>query len=191
MEAPFLPTPTLMRKVAFTLVLALITSVVAGRSNAAARWPQFRGPNGSGVAQEGSPPIHFGPGSNVLWKIDLPSGTSSPCIWGDHLFLTAFDPESKKLELICVAGNTGAILWRQVAPANEIEETHVVSNPATASPAPMSNEMRSTASVSRSPWRKATERSRTERRGVVTLIHRSIVRSLVGSLQCAALYWTP
>ena len=33
------------------------------------------------------------------------------------------------------------------------------------SPRLMSNETRSTARISRSPWRKATERSRTERRG--------------------------
>src|SRR5262249_14813151 len=37
---------------------------------------------------------------------------------------------------------------------------------ATVCPFPISNETRSTASVSRSRWRNATERSRTERRGV-------------------------
>jgi outer membrane protein assembly factor BamB len=62
-------------------------------------------------------------------------GHSSPAVWGDRIFLTSFDPASKKLELIAVSGKTGAILWRRVAPADEIEETHVVSNPATASPA--------------------------------------------------------
>ena len=56
-------------------------------------------------------------------------------MWGDRLFLTSFDPATRKLELICVSAKTGAILWRHVAPAPQIEETHVVSNPATASPA--------------------------------------------------------
>ncbi len=37
--------------------------------------------------------------------------------------------------MICVSAKTGAILWRHFAPATQIEETHVVSNPATASPA--------------------------------------------------------
>jgi outer membrane protein assembly factor BamB len=54
-------------------------------------------------------------------------------VWGDRVFLTSFD--SKKLELICVSVKTGAILWRHAAPATQIEETHVVSNPATASAA--------------------------------------------------------
>src|SRR5947209_8122639 len=41
---------------------------------------------------------------------------------------------------------------------------------ASVSPLRMSKETRSTASASRSPWPKATERSRTERRGDVTML---------------------
>jgi outer membrane protein assembly factor BamB len=56
-------------------------------------------------------------------------------VWGDRVFLTAFDAASKKLELICLSAKTGAILWQHATSVNEIEETHVVSNPATATPA--------------------------------------------------------
>jgi outer membrane protein assembly factor BamB len=66
-----------------------------------------------------------------LWKIALPVGHSSPVVSGGRIFVTSFD---KKLELICVSAKDGAILWRRAAPAPQIEETHVVSNPATASP---------------------------------------------------------
>ena len=46
--------------------------VVASFSRAAENggdlwWPQFRGPNSSGLGG-GKPPVHFGPGHNVLWK---------------------------------------------------------------------------------------------------------------------------
>lgn len=99
----------------------------------AGNWPQFRGPNASGVApSDAAPPVKFAP---PKWKTPLPLGHSSPSVWGDRVFLTSFDPESKKLELICVSAKTGAILWRHAAEAPKIEETHVVSNPATASPA--------------------------------------------------------
>jgi outer membrane protein assembly factor BamB len=99
----------------------------------AGNWPQFRGPNASGVAaSDAAPPVKFAP---PKWKTPLPVGHSSPTVWGDRVFLTSFDPESKKLELICVSAKTGAILWRHAAEAPRIEETHVVSNPATASPA--------------------------------------------------------
>ena len=99
----------------------------------AADWPQFRGPNGSGVAPaDAAPPAKFGA---AKWKTPLPVGHSSPSVWGDRIFLTSFDTAEKKLELICVSAKTGAIVWRHAAPAPQIEETHVVSNPATASPA--------------------------------------------------------
>jgi outer membrane protein assembly factor BamB len=101
----------------------------------AQEWPQFRGPNASGVASDANPPIEFAPSKHMLWKQPLPPGHSSPAVAGDRIFLTAFTPESKKLELICVAAKTGSVLWRRAAPPTPIEETHVVSNPATATPA--------------------------------------------------------
>ena len=114
----------------------LLFSVVLRAFAQSAEWPQFRGPNATGVAApDARPPLEFGPSKRLLWKQPIPLGHSSPAVWGDRVFLTSFDPASKKLELISVAGKTGAILWRRVAPANAIEETHVVSNPATASPA--------------------------------------------------------
>jgi outer membrane protein assembly factor BamB len=99
----------------------------------AGNWPQFRGPNATGVAtSDATPPVKFGP---AKWKSPLPLGHSSPAVWGDRIFLTSFDPEPKKLELLCLSSKTGAILWRRVAETSKIEETHVVSNPATATPA--------------------------------------------------------
>src|SRR5262245_66665666 len=54
-------------------------------------WPQFRGPGGSGVADNQKPPVEFGPDKNVKWKVSAPSGLSSPIVAGDKLVLTAFD----------------------------------------------------------------------------------------------------
>jgi outer membrane protein assembly factor BamB len=114
------------------LVMASIAAVQAADS----WWTQFRGPNASGVAAaDASPPVEFGPNRHMLWKTSLPAGHSSPVVWGDRIFLNAFEPESKTLELICVSAKNGAILWRRSAtPVAELEQTHVVSNPATATP---------------------------------------------------------
>ncbi len=99
-------------------------------------WPQFRGPNGSGIAVEGdSFPVEFGPKKKVLWKTSLPVGNSSPCIWGERIFLTGFDKESKKLETFCLDRSSGKILWRRRVPAEKIERTHKISSPATPTPA--------------------------------------------------------
>src|SRR5271168_3214486 len=98
-------------------------------AHATTEWPQFRGPNASGVAAEdAAPPVEFSLSKRLLWKQALPVGHSSPVVWGDRIFLNSFEPASKKLELICLSAKTGAILWRHAAPPTEIEENHVVSN---------------------------------------------------------------
>src|SRR5204862_7162878 len=66
-----------------TVILAAFLSLgCAG----AADWPQFRGPNASGVAEATRLPVQFGPEKNVVWKAALPFGHSSPVIWGDRIF---------------------------------------------------------------------------------------------------------
>src|SRR5262245_55981284 len=85
------------------LALFLISIVDGAAGDEALRWPQFRGPNADGVAVEGQRvPVEFGPNQNLLWRTPLPSGFSSPCIWGNRIFLTAFDHDTQKLESICI-----------------------------------------------------------------------------------------
>ena len=85
-----------------------------------------------GIAEGSPPPIHFGPNSNVLWKTELPSGHSSPVIWGDRIFLTAFD--KAKLETLCLNRVDGKLLWNAGAPAAKFEPTHKLGNPASPTP---------------------------------------------------------
>lgn len=54
------------------------------------RWPQFRGPQSSGVAEDASLPDKWSTTENVAWKTDLPGiGWSSPIVWGDKIFATS------------------------------------------------------------------------------------------------------
>ena len=100
------------------------------------RWPQFRGPNASGVAPDGMKlPTDFGPAKKVVWKTPLPLGHSSPCIWDDRIFLTGFDKKAKTLETICLDRRSGKELWRRAAPASTIERGHRASSPAASTPA--------------------------------------------------------
>jgi outer membrane protein assembly factor BamB len=82
-------------------------------------WPRFRGPNGSGVADDQAPPVRVGPETNVKWKVSIPSGLSSPIIAGDKLVLTAYD--QGKLFTIAYARTDGKEVWRSEAPAKQIE----------------------------------------------------------------------
>ena len=74
--------------------------VLACAGLAAQQWPQFRGPRGSGVADDQRPPVGWDveSGRGVVWKTSIPGlGHSSPVVWGDRLFLTSAissDPKS-------------------------------------------------------------------------------------------------
>ncbi|MFC2126328.1 PQQ-binding-like beta-propeller repeat protein [Bacteroidota bacterium] len=97
-------------------------------------WPQFRGPNSSGVSDtEQDPPINFGPAENVLLKIELPPGHSSPTIWGNYIFLTSFTEDDMVFKTLCFNRKNGNLLWSQDVSVNEIEKKiHAISNPANA-----------------------------------------------------------
>jgi FOG: WD40-like repeat len=111
-------------------ILALGTSMFA--AEAVVQWPQFRGPGGTGLAVVSAAPVEFGLSKGLLWKADLPAGHSSPSIWGDRIFLTAGDRQSRKLEILCLDRKTGKLLWRREVIAEKIENLHDISNPATA-----------------------------------------------------------
>lgn len=97
-------------------------------------WPQFRGPNASGVSETAKPPADFSPGTNQLWKTAVPSGASSPCVWGNWIFLTGF--EDGKLLTLCYQRSDGKLLWKQDAQAKTIEEYNSTEgSPASATPA--------------------------------------------------------
>lgn len=115
----------------------LVSSCVLPVSSATAAepvWSQFRGRNAAGVAAEDVPfPVEFGPEKNCLWKTSLPSGHSSPGIWGNRVFLTGYDAERQHLETIALDRRTGDILWRHTAPAEKIERVHELGSPAASS----------------------------------------------------------
>jgi outer membrane protein assembly factor BamB len=58
---------------------------------AAAFWPQWRGPLATGEAPLGDPPLTWSEeeGANIRWKTEIPGrGHSTPVVWGDLIFLT-------------------------------------------------------------------------------------------------------
>ena len=53
-------------------------------------WPQWRGPAGTGGVADGTPPLRWDNAENIRWKVQIPgSGSSSPIVWGDRLFVLA------------------------------------------------------------------------------------------------------
>ena len=98
---------------------AVVAAAVCTVGGLGADWPQFRGPNGSGVADDQKPPVELGPTKNVKWKVPAPGGLSSPIVAGDKLVLTAFD--GGKLYTIAYNRADGTEAWRKDAGAKAIE----------------------------------------------------------------------
>src|SRR5215472_10045065 len=89
--------------------IALLAGLVFVSNTRAADWPQFRGPNCSGRADNAPLPDRIGPKSNLLWKTALPPGHSSPVVVGDRVYLTAV--RDKKLLTLAVDRKDGRVLW--------------------------------------------------------------------------------
>jgi len=43
-------------------------------------WPRFRGPSGAGVSDAAPLPAVLGPKQNLLWRMEVPAGRSSPVV---------------------------------------------------------------------------------------------------------------
>ncbi len=98
------------------------------------QWPQFRGPGGNSIAGSRSIPLAFGRDKNLRWKKELPVGHSSPCIWGDRMFLTGH--VGTTLKMICLRRSDGTILWERERTFPKLSAyEHVAGDPANSTPA--------------------------------------------------------
>ncbi len=81
----------------FTLCVAL--TVPALRADEQPSWPQWRGPLSNGVVPNGKPVTEWSEDKNVKWKVDVAgSGTSTPIIVGEKIFLLTATGTGKKAE---------------------------------------------------------------------------------------------
>ena len=134
---------------AFAAALAIIGFLPSTTAHAE-DWPQFRGPNGSGVSASTGLPAEFGPEKNVKWKTALPPGHSSPIVTKNRIFVTAFSGEKAgaaskttewqstekdyRLLVIALDRQTGKILWQREVPRPALGRLQNVNNPASPSP---------------------------------------------------------
>jgi outer membrane protein assembly factor BamB len=128
------------RITSFALVAVLSLTTVGFAGN----WPQWRGPDGSGISNEKNLPAEWTPAKNIKWKTPIAGrGHSSPIVWGNKIFLTTaiegeavpgakavkhmagdkefLHPDSvgadhkHTFKVIALDRNSGKILWETVA----------------------------------------------------------------------------
>ncbi len=97
------------------MISVLLTGVLVVANAAAGDWPQYRGPNGSGVAADKGLPARWSDTENMLYKVDLPGrGLSSPVVAGGRLYLTACSEfKQRRLHVLCFDAATGRKLWER------------------------------------------------------------------------------
>ncbi len=85
-------TPKLL-SLATLFVATTGAAAVALDTPSSENWPQWRGPEMTGVAPAAKPPLEWSPEKNVKWKTAIPGrGSASPIVWNDRVFiLTAVD----------------------------------------------------------------------------------------------------
>ncbi len=105
-------------------------------SASAADWPQFRGPNGNGVAEEAGLPRKLD-AQSIAWSASLPGrGLSSPIIVGDRVFVTASSgAKQDRLHVICLRAGNGSIQWERQFWATGRTMAHEKTNVAAPTPA--------------------------------------------------------
>jgi len=90
-----------MRKlVAVAIVGACLLSTLALRhvpsQDSRRFWAQWRGPDATGVAPFGDPPLEWSEGSNIRWKVEIPGkGSASPIVWDDRIFVLTAIPSDQ------------------------------------------------------------------------------------------------
>jgi len=95
---------------------------------AGADWPQFRGPNGAGVADDGVAfPVTF----RTVWKAAVPEGLSSPAVVGTRVFVTGL--EGERFVLVALDRSTGKELWRRTVERARAEPLHKLNHAASPS----------------------------------------------------------
>jgi outer membrane protein assembly factor BamB len=147
------------RRRLFTLAMLAFSAVCLPAL--AANWPQYRGPNASGLDDSTALPTTWSAasGENIRWQTPIPGlAHSSPIVWGDRVYVATAVPAGGKSELkVGLYGNidsvkeqdsnqwrllaldkkTGKVLWNTVGHegvpkvARHTKATHCNSTPAT------------------------------------------------------------
>ncbi len=88
-------------------------------------WLAWRGPAGTGVADEKSVPTTWSKTENVKWQVALDGpGNSTPIVVGERVFLTHSPANSDARGLHCFDRHTGERLWKHEVQYAEKEPTH-------------------------------------------------------------------
>lgn len=116
---------------AFILVSSLLWSQQEGS------WTHFRGSELNGISLEKGFPSTWNDSLNIAWKIrESGKGWSSPVVYGNRVWFTTANKESREMRAVCVDLKTGEKLHDQlIFQPEKLFRIHAVNSYATPTPA--------------------------------------------------------
>ena len=113
-------------KYAFAALLTLTLTSFASD------WPQFRGPDSTGIAADATIPAKL----KIDWTAALPGrGLASPIVVGGKVFITCSSgPKQQRLHVICFNADTGAKIWERQLQATGRTMSHPKTSVAAGTP---------------------------------------------------------
>jgi outer membrane protein assembly factor BamB len=107
-----------MKTTSRLLALVSLLAALATPRLTAENWPNWRGPTYNGTSPETGLPTTFSKTENVKWTAPMPGpAAATPVVWGDHVFISTTDRETRSLHAMALDRKTGKVLWQhEVAP---------------------------------------------------------------------------
>ena len=110
----------LHRRPASDIIRLAVVLLLVRASCFAEDWPQFRGPNGSGVsASKRSLPEKFSTTENKIWATPVGDGIASPVVASGRLFTTAMQGE-RVMRVLAFDADSGKQSWYRDLPLNDL-----------------------------------------------------------------------
>jgi outer membrane protein assembly factor BamB len=124
----------LIRNFCFSVAIALLVGKWSNLTAAESQLSYFRSDAGRQTGM-GPLPDRLDAPEALNWRVGLDSGHSTPVIRAGKIFLTTYRPDSKELAIVALDEKTGRQLWRKPIVPEQVEQTHAIGNPATATAA--------------------------------------------------------
>ena len=118
-----------------TIALVLLAAVSLPALSRGEDWPQFRGPNCTGIsAGKQSLPTVFSATENVRWSNDIGEGVGCPVVAAGRVFVSSM-VDSKTIGLLALDAKTGKQLWQRKWDIGPLPEVHKTNSHASTTPA--------------------------------------------------------
>lgn len=125
----------LWRLIAAFLAIGLSFGVISATSAVAGDWPQFRGPNCSGIAADAHHlPIEFSPEKHLRWTAAVGDGIGSVVTAEGRLFVSGMTGD-QQVSLFAFDARSGQKLWQRDWATGPLPEIHATNSHASSTPA--------------------------------------------------------